>query len=199
MSGGLEPIFSAEYTRTVEWPMLPDELDRNLDFEPETQGDETVMRCTKEGYEDWQIHPTRGIVRDVHQEDFALNQGGLTGDEDWFVTAMELDVEDHVAVMEAFAEFVDSSMSKTINIPSDYPFEDFKDLYKQMWETGLIKGGTTYRAGSMSAVLKTSEDDEEEEPESQHVGCAECDYDGELQHQEGCVTCPNCGWQKCEI
>jgi len=116
--------------------------------------------------------------------------------------------------MEAFAEYVDSSMSKTINIPVDYPFEDFKDLYKQMWETGLIKGGTTYRAGSMSAVLKTDaessdddsatnqrfgEEDEEEEPESQHVGCAECDYDGELQHQEGCVTCPNCGWSKCEI
>jgi adenosylcobalamin-dependent ribonucleoside-diphosphate reductase len=199
VSGGLEPIFSAEYTRTVEWPMLPDEIDRETDFAPETQGDEEVLRCTKDGYEEWQIHPTRGIVRDVHQQDYALKHGGLTGDEDWFVTAMELDVDEHVAVMEAFAEYVDSSMSKTINIPSDYPFEDFKDLYKQMWETGLIKGGTTYRAGSMSAVLKTDEDEEEEEPESQHVGCAECDYDGELQHQEGCVTCPNCGWSKCEI
>jgi len=207
VSGGLEPIFSAEYTRTVEWPHLPDALDKpdveamhGEDWTFERQGDEDVLRCTKDGYEDWQIHPTRGIVRDIHQQDYSIANTAITGDEEWFVTAMELDVDAHVRVMEAFAEFVDSSMSKTINIPSDYPFEDFKDLYESMWETGVIKGGTTYRAGSMSAVLSTNdEESEESETDSVEDGCTNCEYEGEMQHSEGCVTCPNCGSQKCEL
>ncbi len=51
-------------------------------------------------------------------------------------------------------------MSKTVNVPADYPFEDFKSLYQKAHATGVIKGVTTYRAGTMSAVL--SGDDEED-------------------------------------
>ena len=50
----------------------------------------------------------------------------------------------------------------TVNIPQDYPFEDFKDLYRKAWETGSIKGVTTYRAGTMSAVLSGDDEDEDD-------------------------------------
>lgn len=41
----------------------------------------------------------------------------------------------------------------TVNLPSDYKFSDFKNLYKEVYETGTIKGVTTYRAGTMTSVL----------------------------------------------
>jgi ribonucleoside-diphosphate reductase alpha chain len=43
-------------------------------------------------------------------------------------------------------------VSKTANVPNDYPFEDFKDLYLDAWRKGLV-GFTTYRSGTMEAVL----------------------------------------------
>jgi hypothetical protein len=50
----------------------------------------------------------------------------------------------------------------TVNVPNDYPFEDFKELYKKAHATGVIKGVTTYRAGTMSAVLSGDDADEED-------------------------------------
>ncbi len=41
----------------------------------------------------------------------------------------------------------------TINLPSHYPYEDFKSLYMKMYDSQVIKGGTTYRAGTMTEVL----------------------------------------------
>lgn len=238
VSGGLEPVFMTRYTRTAEQPHLPEEIEHFPKAMPrtegdtvreqgddiiktaiwiaESQGDELVWRCTKDGFEDWQIHPTRGIVKDEEVVDYGILNSEYDGTDDHVVTAQELTVQQHVDVMEAFAEFVDSSMAKTINIPSDYPFEDFKDLYTSMWETGVIKGGTTYRAGSMSAVLKENESDDSEEPEKpetpnnratrQDKGadqredvCPNCDTHEHIVHEEGCVTCKNCGWEKCEL
>jgi ribonucleoside-diphosphate reductase alpha chain len=58
-------------------------------------------------------------------------------------------------------------MSKTVNVPQDYPFEDFKELYKKAHDTGVIKGVTTYRAGTMSAVLSGDEADEQTVPRTE--------------------------------
>lgn len=41
----------------------------------------------------------------------------------------------------------------TVNLPTEYPYDDFKNLYTQLYNTGVIKGGTTYRAGTMTSVL----------------------------------------------
>ncbi len=50
----------------------------------------------------------------------------------------------------------------TVNVPNDYPFEDFKELYKKAHDTGVIKGVTTYRAGTMSAVLSGDDDGDDD-------------------------------------
>jgi len=83
----------------------------------------------------------------------------MHGDEaplpDCFVSALELSASEHVAMMRCVQPFVDTSISKTVNIPADYPFEDFKHLYMECWEAGL-KGCATYRPNdTLGAVLST--------------------------------------------
>jgi len=65
-----------------------------------------------------------------------------------FVTALEISALDHMRMVAAVAPFVDSAISKTVNVPEDYPFEDFEDLYLEAWRAGL-KGITTYRPNSV--------------------------------------------------
>jgi len=63
---------------------------------------------------------------------------------DYFVSADEVDPRRHVDMQAAAQQWVDSSISKTINVPADYPFEAFKDIYRYAAEQGL-KGCTTFR------------------------------------------------------
>jgi ribonucleoside-diphosphate reductase alpha chain len=72
----------------------------------------------------------------------------------WFVSALEMRAADHLAMMEAVQPFVDSAISKTVNVPADYPYEDFQDLYLHAWNAGL-KGLATYRPNEiLGAVLE---------------------------------------------
>lgn len=74
---------------------------------------------------------------------------------DYFISALEMPAEGHIAMMEAVQPFVDTAISKTVNIPADYPYEDFKDLYLQAWRARL-KGLATYRPNSiLGSVLET--------------------------------------------
>ena len=61
-----------------------------------------------------------------------------------FVTALEISALDHMRMVAAVAPFIDSAISKTVNVPENYPYADFKDLYFEAWHAGL-KGITTYR------------------------------------------------------
>jgi len=75
---------------------------------------------------------------------------------DYFVSALEMSAQDHLAMMAAVQPFIDTAISKTVNIPADYPFEDFKDLYLQAHKAKL-KGLATYRPNSiLGAVLATT-------------------------------------------
>lgn len=77
---------------------------------------------------------------------------------DYFVTAMELDPEGHVKVQAAIQRWVDSSISKTNNLPNNYTVEDVGKIYKMMYDLGC-KGGTIYRDGSRNEqVLMTTDD-----------------------------------------
>ncbi len=67
---------------------------------------------------------------------------------DAFVTALELSASDHAAMVAAVAPYVDTAISKTVNVPADYPYVDFQDLYTQAWKSGL-KGLATYRPNSV--------------------------------------------------
>lgn len=62
----------------------------------------------------------------------------------YFVSALEMSAIEHVAMMEAVQPFIDSAISKTINLPGNYPFDEFKLLYKRAW-LAKLKGFTTYR------------------------------------------------------
>ncbi|GLK65505.1 adenosylcobalamin-dependent ribonucleoside-diphosphate reductase [Paracoccus kondratievae] len=80
---------------------------------------------------------------------------------DHFVNAQTLSPMDHVAMQAAAQEWVDSSISKTINCPEDISFEDFKDVYLAAWDQGC-KGCTTYRPNDVTgSVLSVSEKSEE--------------------------------------
>jgi ribonucleoside-diphosphate reductase alpha chain len=66
----------------------------------------------------------------------------------YFVSALEMAATDHIAMMEAVQPFIDTAISKTVNVPADYPYEDFKGLYTQAWRANL-KGLATYRPNSI--------------------------------------------------
>ncbi|MCH2242159.1 MAG: ribonucleoside-diphosphate reductase, adenosylcobalamin-dependent, partial [Aquabacterium sp.] len=72
-----------------------------------------------------------------------------------FVTALEMSAKDHAAMVAAVAPYIDTAISKTVNVPADYPYADFQNLYLQAWESGL-KGLATYRPNAvLGAVLST--------------------------------------------
>ena len=65
-----------------------------------------------------------------------------------FVTALEMRADDHLRMLEAVQPFVDTAISKTVNVPADYPYDDFRDLYREAWRAGL-KGLATYRPNTV--------------------------------------------------
>ena len=71
---------------------------------------------------------------------------------DWFVDAQTLSPLDHVAMQAAAQEWVDSSISKTINCPEDISFDAFKDVYLAAWDQGC-KGCTTYRPNEVTGSV----------------------------------------------
>ncbi|MEN3031411.1 adenosylcobalamin-dependent ribonucleoside-diphosphate reductase [Chromobacterium amazonense] len=76
-------------------------------------------------------------------------QGGDTSKlPDYFVSALEMSALDHMRMVAAVAPFVDTAISKTVNVPADYPFEDFESLYLEAWRAGL-KGIATYRPNNV--------------------------------------------------
>ncbi len=129
-SNGIEPAFSWGYKRNKR------------------EGDGSTSSYT---VEDHAFRLYRALVDDSVTADDAA--GKLPA---YFVNALQMSAQEHVAMMQAVQPFVDTSISKTVNIPADYPFDDFKDLYRQAWQAGL-KGLATYRPNSiLGAVLETT-------------------------------------------
>ncbi len=75
-----------------------------------------------------------------------------------FVTALEISALAHMDMVAAVAPYVDSAISKTVNVPADYPYTDFEGLYFAAWKAGL-KGLATYRPNAvLGSVLSTGEE-----------------------------------------
>ena len=94
-----------------------------------------------------------GTLKEYSVEDYAWrlykHQGGdVTKLPDYFVTALEISAQAHKDMVAAVAPHIDTSISKTVNVPADYPYEDFQDLYMSAWKSGL-KGLATYRPNSV--------------------------------------------------
>ena len=92
-----------------------------------------------------------------------------------FVTALEMSADDHMRMLEVVQPFIDTSISKTVNVPADYPYEEFKDLYMNGWRAGL-KGLATYRPNAvLGAVLSVPV----ETPAAQPAAVVDEPYNGE--------------------
>ena len=75
---------------------------------------------------------------------------------DYFVSALAMSATEHIAMMQAVQPYVDTAISKTVNVPADYPYADFKGLYLQAWKAGL-KGLATYRPNTiLGSVLEVA-------------------------------------------
>ena len=108
---------------------------------------------------------------------------------DYFVAADDISPKQHVDMQAAAQKWIDSSISKTANVPTDYPFEDFKDIYFHAYKAGL-KGCTTFRfnPAAFQGVLVKETDLEntlyrfelEDGTVVQLKGNEEVEYDGEM-------------------
>ena len=180
VSGGIEPVFMKEYVR---WVIVPEPERARLKrkglkfpnvyhgewFETEyfkfsDKGDEEILKGTFEdtGYE---IDRNRGLIKATLVEDFGWRWVKKNfspekikelSEQEIFATTEELTVDEHIKVLEVASHFTDQNNSKTVNLPSDYSYDDFKKLYFNTWKA-KIKGITTYRAGTMSVVLEKVE------------------------------------------
>ncbi len=109
-----------------------------------------------------------GTIKEYAVEDHAWRLyrhlgGDVNNLPDYFVTALELSAKAHKDMVAAVAPYIDTSISKTVNVPADYPYEDFQDLYMQAWKAGL-KGLATYRPNSvLGSVLSVDTPKQEEE------------------------------------
>jgi ribonucleoside-diphosphate reductase alpha chain len=120
-SNGIEPSFAHYYYRNVIRP-----------------GRKTKERIEVFSYEllAYRTRVDGEASPDVHD--------GPHGLPSYFVTTHEVTPRQHVDIQAAAQKWVDSSISKTANVPTDFPYEEFKDIYLYAYEQGL-KGCTTFR------------------------------------------------------
>lgn len=108
---------------------------------------------------------------------------------DYFISSEDINPKQHVDIQAAAQKWIDSSISKTANVPTEYPFEDFKDIYEYAYDKGL-KGCTTFRFNPevFQGVLVQEKDLEntlyqftlEDGSTVELKGNAEIEYDGEM-------------------
>jgi ribonucleoside-diphosphate reductase alpha chain len=107
---------------------------------------------------------------------------------DYFISADEVGPKQHVDIQAAAQPWIDSAISKTANVPTDFPYEEFKDIYLYAYQQGL-KGCTTFRfnPAAFQGVLVKEKDLEntlytfklEDGEEVVLKGNEEVEYDGE--------------------
>ncbi len=134
ISSGLEPVFAFKYSRRI----------RNTH-----ENDYTEVEIADYAYRKYCEYKGVSSV-DVTELPPA------------FVSADAISPIEHLRIQAVLQEYVDSSISKTINIPADYPFEEFADIYMKAYEAGL-KGCTTFRPSEHIAGVLIRKDDKKEE------------------------------------
>ena len=133
-SSGLEPIFSLEYERKI--------------------------KIGGQSEDDIVIYPMRDYAYDL----WLNKKEGNIVKKDIFVTAMDLDVDAHIDILSMVAFHTDMSCSKTINVPTEYPFEKTKEVYDKCHKLG-IKGCTIFRPNPIRQGILITEKDKKEEEE----------------------------------
>lgn len=125
-SNGIEPAFSWNYTRKK----------RMMD------GSSKLFEVADHA---WRLYRHMGF--DVSNDSTLPPQ---------FVSALAMSADDHMKMLEVVQPYIDTSISKTVNVPEDYDFKNFRDLYMNGWKAGL-KGLATYRPNSvLGSVLSVT-------------------------------------------
>ncbi len=88
-----------------------------------------------------------------------------------FVSALEMSAASHAEMVAAVAPFIDTAISKTVNVPADYPYAEFQNLYMQAWQTGL-KGLATYRPNAMMGSVLSTKPPSVDAPATLHLADA---------------------------
>ncbi|MBN8048322.1 MULTISPECIES: adenosylcobalamin-dependent ribonucleoside-diphosphate reductase [Paraclostridium] len=128
---------------------------------------------------------------------------------DIFVTAMNLDYEDRIKMQQAWQQYIDASISSTINLPYETTVEDVYEIYIKAWKHNL-KGVTIFRDGcKRSGVLinekpknEKEENNEKEEicvtedDKNEKFICPECGNE-QIANTGGCSICLKCGYSGC--
>ena len=101
---------------------------------------------------------TENGTTNIKLKDYVYNKYSIKGE-----TVDDLDTDDHLVTQIAAQPFIDSAISKTINVGNGVTFEEFKDIYKKAWK-GKLKGVTTFRiAGKRYGILNKIEPATKEE------------------------------------
>ncbi len=146
-SNGIEPPFSWRYLRRKR---MPDDSFKAYSVEDHAC---RVYRAVKGIGDDVELLPfdPAQVPGELRRDAQGRTVANLP---EAFVTALELSADDHMRMSAAVQPFVDTAISKTVNVPADYPFADFERLYLDAWKAGL-KGLTTYRPNDVvGAVLE---------------------------------------------
>lgn len=165
-SNGIEPSFAHHYSRNVI-----------------REGRKTKEKVEVYSYE---LLAYRTLV---NPEAMPFGTDEKTRLPEYFVSADDITPKAHVDIQAASQKWVDSSISKTANVPTDYPYEEFKDIYLYAHKMGL-KGCTTFRfnPAAFQGVLVKEQDLEnttyrfelEDGTVVEARGNEEIEYDGEL-------------------
>ena len=166
VSNGIEPSFAHHYFRNVI----------------------REKKKTKEKVDVYSFELLSYIDKINPKADIGAASGEDNALPDYFITAEDVTPKQHVDVQAASQKWVDSSISKTANVPTDFPFEEFKNIYLYAHEKGL-KGCTTFRFNpeAFQGVLVKEKDLEqtmytfvlEDGQEVEVAGNEEIEYDGE--------------------
>lgn len=146
VSSGGEPIFAPSFQRKV----TNDDGTKRT----ETVYDYAVLKC-----------------EEYFGEDTGAAQEWM---DNYLATAQDLTPHDHIVMQAVLQKWVDSSISKTVNLPKDISFEDFKAVYDHAYQTGC-KGCTTYRPNDVTGSVLSVET-KETEPEVVNK-----EYDGDMR------------------
>ncbi len=134
------------------------------------RGNEQILRGQIDGTT-YQIDKNRGLIKPMQVIDYGwkyVKQNVDSDHYDWCVTTNQLSVQDHINMLAASAKYINQNQSKTINIPQDYPYQAFKNVYISAWKK-KIKGVTSYRAGTMTTVLEQKKKVQEEQSQLQKL------------------------------
>jgi ribonucleoside-diphosphate reductase alpha chain len=165
-SNGIEPSYAHQYSRNL--------------IRPGRKTKEKIEVCS------YELLAYRALVNSRARPDAEHPAQCLP---DYFVSADDISPAEHVDMQAAAQRWIDSSISKTANVPTDFPFEGFKDIYLHAWRQGL-KGCTTFRfnpAAFQGVLVKESDLEKtvyrfelEDGTQVELRGNEEVEYDGEV-------------------